>query len=42
MLVTFSPTSGPYKQLAYEIRCQIYALNKIGMERHKNGQAATC
>ena len=39
MLVVFSPardaTMRTYKQLTYEQRCQIYALNKTGMSQNK-------
>ena len=39
MLIAFSPardaTMKTYKQLTYELRCQIYALNKTGMSQNK-------
>ncbi len=39
MLITFSPardvTMKTYKQLTYELRCQIYALKKTGMSQNK-------
>lgn len=39
MLIAFSPardaTMKTYKQLTYEQRCQIYALNKTGMSQNK-------
>ena len=39
MLIAFSPardaTMKTYKQLIYEQRCQIYALNKTGMSQNK-------
>ena len=39
MLIAFSPardaTMKAYKQLTYELRCQIYAFNKIGMSQNK-------
>ncbi len=42
MLIVFSPardaTMKTYKQLAYEIRCQIYALNKTGLSQNKISQ----
>ena len=42
MLIAFSPardaTMKTYKQLTYELRCQIYALNKIGMSQNKIAQ----
>lgn len=38
MLIAFSPardaTMKTYKQLTYELRCQIYALNKTGMSQN--------
>ncbi len=42
MLIVFSPardaTMKTYKQLTYEIRCQIYALNKTGLSQNKISQ----
>jgi IS30 family transposase len=39
MLIAFSPardaTMKTYQQLTYELRCQIYALNKTGMSQNK-------
>jgi IS30 family transposase len=39
MLIAFFPardaTMKTYKQLTYELRCQIYALNKIGLSQNK-------
>ena len=39
MLIAFSPardaTMKTYKQLTYELRCQIFALNKTGMSQNK-------
>ena len=39
MLIAFSPardaTMNTYKQLTYELRCQIYALKKIGLSQNK-------
>jgi IS30 family transposase len=39
MLIAFSPardaTMKSYKQLTYEERCQIYALNKTGLSQNK-------
>ncbi len=41
MLITFSPardaTMKTYKQLTYELRCQIYALKKIGLSQNRIG-----
>jgi IS30 family transposase len=42
MLIVFSQarnaTMKTYKQLTYELRCQIYALNKTGMSQNKIAQ----
>ena len=42
MLIAFSPardaTMKTYKQLTYEIRCQIYALKKTGLNQNKIAQ----
>jgi IS30 family transposase len=42
MLIAFSPardaTMKTYKQLTYELRCQIYALNRTGMSQNKIAQ----
>ena len=42
MLIAFSPardtTMKTYKQLTYEIRCQIYALKKTGLSQNKIAQ----
>jgi IS30 family transposase len=39
MLFTFSPVRDAkmrsYNRLTYDVRCQIYALNKIGMNQNK-------
>ena len=39
MLIAFSPardaTMKTYKQLTYELRCQIYALKKTGLSQNK-------